>query len=78
MAAFKRNLDLYPQSANVYDSLADCLEAGGKPDEAMKSVQKAVDVATENRDPLLPEFQKHLQRLVASGKSAPSSAGKKQ
>jgi len=29
MAAFERNVELYPRSANVYDSLADCLEATG-------------------------------------------------
>ena len=35
MAAFKRNVELYPRSANVYDSLADGLEAQNKADLAM-------------------------------------------
>jgi predicted alpha/beta superfamily hydrolase len=78
MAAFKRNVELYPRSANVYDSLGDGLEAQGKPDLAMQNVQKAVDVATQTGDPLLPEFKRHLDRLVAAGKSAAGKAGQKQ
>jgi len=77
VAAFRRNVDLYPRSANVYDSLADGLEAQGKPDLAMPSVQKAVDLATQNGDPLLPDFKRHLDRLVAAGKSAPGKAAQK-
>ncbi len=78
MAAFQRNVELYPQSANVYDSLADGLEAQGRPDLALQNIQKAVDVATQTGDPLLPEFKKHLERLVAASKSAPGKAGQKQ
>jgi predicted alpha/beta superfamily hydrolase len=78
MAAFKRNVELYPRSANVYDSLADCLEAAGKPELAMENVQKAVEVATQTGDPLLPDFKKHLDRLVAASKSATGKVGQKQ
>ncbi|HMF89285.1 MAG TPA: alpha/beta hydrolase-fold protein [Candidatus Angelobacter sp.] len=78
IAAFRRNVELYPRSANVYDSLADGLEAQSKPDLALQNVQKAVDVATQTGDPLLPEFRKHLERLVAASKSAPGKAGQKQ
>ena len=78
MAAFKRNVELYPRSANVYDSLADGFEAQGKPDLAMANVQKAAEVATQTGDPLLPEFKKHLDRLIAAAKSAPSKAAQKQ
>ncbi len=74
LAAFRRNVELYPQSANVYDSLADGFEAAGKPDLAIQSVQKAVEVATQTADPLLPPFQKHLDRLVATGKGAPAKS----
>src|SRR5437660_6436221 len=41
IAAFKRNVELYPGSANVYDSLADGLEAAGNADVARQNVQKA-------------------------------------
>jgi len=78
MTAFKRNVELYPRSANVYDSLADCLEAAGRPDGAMENVLKAVEVATQTGDPLLPDFKKHLERLVAAGKAAPGNARQKQ
>jgi len=70
LAAFRRNVELYPESANVYDSLADGLEAADKPDLALQSVEKAVEVATQSGDPLLPDFKKHLERLVAERKSA--------
>src|SRR5262249_4263018 len=78
VAAFHRNLEPYPRSANVYDSLADGLEAQGKSNLAMQNVQKAVDVATQAGDPLLPEFNRHLERLVAASKSAASKAAQKQ
>jgi predicted alpha/beta superfamily hydrolase len=71
MTAFERNVALYPRSANVYDSLADGLEAAGKPDLAMQNVQKAVEVATQTGDPLLSAFKKHLQRLAAAAKATP-------
>jgi len=77
MAAFQRNVELYPQSANVYDSLADGLEASGQPQLAMQNVQKAVDVATQTGDRLLPDFKKHLERMVAAAKSATGKAGQK-
>ena len=71
LAAFRRNVELYPQSANTYDSLADGYEGAGKSDLALQNVQKAVEVATQTGDPLLPNFKKHLQRLAAAGKLAP-------
>jgi tetratricopeptide (TPR) repeat protein len=74
LAAFRRNVELYPQSANTYDSLADGFEAAGKPDSAVQNVEKAVDVATQTGDPLLPAFRRHLERLVAAGKSGPGKA----
>jgi predicted alpha/beta superfamily hydrolase len=70
LAAFQRNVELYPQSANTYDSLADGFEAAGKPDLAVQNVEKAVDIATQTGDPLLPNFRKHRERLVAAGKPA--------
>jgi predicted alpha/beta superfamily hydrolase len=71
LAAFRRNVELYPQSANIYDSVADGFEAAGKPDLAAQNVEKAIEVATQTGDPLLPDFRKHLERLVAAGKVTP-------
>jgi predicted alpha/beta superfamily hydrolase len=75
LAAFKRNVELYPGSANVYDSLADGLEAEGKADLARQNQEKAVSVGTETGDPALPQFKQHLDRLVAAAatKSEPAA-----
>lgn len=70
IAAFRRNVELYPGSANVYDSLADGLEAAGKADQARQSVEKAVTVGTAGGDPLLPQFKQHLERLAAASATA--------
>ena len=74
IAVFKRNVELYPNSANVYDSLAEGLENAGKFDEALKNQQKAVETATANHDPLLPQIQKRLEAVTASAKTAKSKA----
>jgi predicted alpha/beta superfamily hydrolase len=74
MAAFERNVELYPASANVYDSLGDGLEAAGKLDQARQNVEKAVAVGTRNNDPLLPLFKQHLDRLLAANTSAKQPA----
>jgi tetratricopeptide (TPR) repeat protein len=70
LAAFKRNVELYPGSANVYDSLADGLEAAGKANLARQNVEKAVTAGTATADPLLPQFKQHLDRLVAAAAAA--------
>jgi uncharacterized protein len=70
VAAFQRNVELYPGSANVYDSLADGLEAAGKLDLARQNQQKAVTVGTVSGDPLLPQFKQHLDRLATMAASA--------
>jgi tetratricopeptide (TPR) repeat protein len=66
IAAFKRNVELYPGSANVYDSLADGLEGAGKADLARQNAEKAVAVGTTAGDPALPQFKQHLERLSAA------------
>src|ERR1043165_9564222 len=78
IAAFRRNVELYPRSANVYDSLADGLEADHKLELAKQSMEKAVAVGTETSDRLLPQFKQHLDRLVAdaTAAAAKSSTGK--
>jgi len=78
IAVFRHNVELYPRSANVYDSLADALEADHKLELAKQNMEKAVAVGTETSDRLLPEFKKHLDRLVAdaTAAAAKSSTGK--
>lgn len=70
LKAFERNLQLYPDSANVYDSLADAQEAAGKLDLALENTRKAVELGTRTNDPELQAFQRHLDRLEAAAKPA--------
>jgi len=63
VAVFKRNVELYPGSANVYDSLADGYESTGKLDLALPNCQKAVDVGTKTNDRNLEQFKDHLKRV---------------
>lgn len=41
---FKLNAESYPNSANVYDSLGDALQAAGNKAEAIKSYEKALSI----------------------------------
>ncbi len=70
IAAFKRNVELYPESANVYDSLGEALEAAGKYDAATQNFQKAIEMGARNNDAGLEQFKQHLVRVTAEGKSA--------
>jgi predicted alpha/beta superfamily hydrolase len=60
---FRRNTDAAPDYANGWDSLADGLEASGKMVEALAAEERAVSVAERTRDPALPSYQAHLERL---------------
>jgi len=65
---FRYNVELYPESANVYDSLGEALEDAGRLDEAFANYSKAVenaakidearlDIFTTNRDRLQDRFR---------------------
>lgn len=47
IAVFKRNVELYPYSANVYDSLAEALERSGDVDLAKQNYEKAYLLADQ-------------------------------
>jgi predicted alpha/beta superfamily hydrolase len=66
IAAFELNVKLYPGSANVYDSLGEAYEKSGKLDLAKVNYEKAVRMATESADPLLPAFKQNLERVSKS------------
>jgi tetratricopeptide (TPR) repeat protein len=55
---FKLNVEFYPSSANVYDSLGDALVAAGLSDEAIKSYEKALSI-----DPTYQSSIDALKRL---------------
>ena len=78
IAVFQRNVQLYPGSANVYDSLGDGYEGAGKFDLALQNCEKAVDLGTKTNDHNLEPFKDHLKRATAEAKAAAEkSAGPK-
>jgi tetratricopeptide (TPR) repeat protein len=57
LAVFKLNADLYPHSANVHDSLADCYEFMGDRDRAVAAYKRALEVD--------PKMRHAVERLKA-------------
>src|SRR6185436_17400586 len=49
--AFKANVERYPDSANVYDSLGEAYERGGRLDLADPLYEKASLLSQQNKDP---------------------------
>jgi uncharacterized protein len=74
IAVLKHNVELYPGSANVYDSLAEAYEDVGKFDLAVEELQKAVDVGTKTNDPQLDAFKRHLKSVLDKAKAADAKA----
>ncbi len=70
VTAFKLNVERYPASANVYDSLAEAYERGGKLDLALSNYQKAHEVGVRNNDPNAPLFKTNFDRVSAQLKQA--------
>ncbi|HWN81592.1 MAG TPA: alpha/beta hydrolase-fold protein, partial [Candidatus Udaeobacter sp.] len=71
---FKVNVERYPDSANVHDSLGEAYEAAGKLDLARAAYQKAIAIGTQKSDANLAAYKDHLTALdKKSGKQA--SAG---
>ena len=48
ITVFKVNVDLYPQSANVYDSLAEAYMTNGEKQLAIANYKKSVELNPEN------------------------------
>jgi hypothetical protein len=62
---FERNVERYPESANVYDSLGDAYDAACRWEEARASYERAVRRATETSHPVLATSQANLARVTA-------------
>lgn len=60
---FRYNVDLYPKSANVYDSLGEALENAGRLEEALASYSKAVEIGAANDDANLGIFTTNRDRV---------------
>ncbi|HKY05929.1 MAG TPA: tetratricopeptide repeat protein, partial [Blastocatellia bacterium] len=63
---FKLNVEAHPNSANVYDSLADGFEAAGNRELAIENAERALAVLA--KDTVLPEAQKANIRTSAEDK----------
>ena len=68
IAAFKTNVERYPASANVYDSLAEAYERGGKVDLAEPLYDKARVLGQQNNDPNAAVFKANYERAHAKMK----------
>jgi predicted alpha/beta superfamily hydrolase len=60
---FEYNVKLYPESANVYDSLAEALEQSGRTKEAAENYEIAVQNGKKINDPNLAIFEQNLARV---------------
>ena len=65
IAAFKANVERYPGSANVYDSLAEAYERGGRIDLAEPLYDKARTLGQQNNDPNTPIYKANYDRAHA-------------
>ncbi len=73
IAAFKTNVERYPNSANVYDSLAEAYEKTGKLDLARPNYERAVQLGEKNADPNLRIYRSNFERVgkaLQGGKTA--------
>jgi len=65
IAVFKANVERYPNSANVYDSLAEAYERGGKIDVAEPLYDKARVLGEQNKDPNAAVYKANYERAHA-------------
>ncbi len=62
IAVFKANVERYPASANVYDSLAEAYERGGRIDLAEPLYDKAQTLGQQNNDPNAAIYKANYER----------------
>ena len=62
---FELNVELYPDSANVYDSLAEAYERGGRIDLAEPLYDKARTLGEQNNDPNTAVYKTNYERTHA-------------
>ncbi|HVF90432.1 MAG TPA: alpha/beta hydrolase-fold protein [Blastocatellia bacterium] len=70
IAAFKSNVERYPASANVYDSLAEAYEKSGRLDLAKPNYEKAYNLGKQNNDPNTAVFKANFDRASEKVNSA--------
>ena len=65
IAVFKANVERYPASANVYDSLAEAYEREGKIELAEPLYEKARTLGEQNKDPNAATYKANYERAHA-------------
>ena len=70
IAIFKTNVERYPESANVYDSLAEAYERSGKIELAAPLYEKAQTLGQKNQDPNLAIYKANFDRVSEKIKQA--------
>jgi len=63
ITVFKQNVERYPGSANVYDSLGEAYENNGEAELAAKNYAKAVELGQQSGDFNLPVYKTNLRRV---------------
>ncbi|MFN0111135.1 MAG: alpha/beta hydrolase-fold protein [Blastocatellia bacterium] len=77
LAVFKLNVKNYPESANVYDSLAEFYEKTGKLDLAKSNYAKAAELGAQANDPNLPVYKTNFERVSDALKKSTEAKGHK-
>lgn len=66
ISAFRKNVENYPNSANVYDSLAEAFEKNGQLKQAAENYEKAYKMAEKSGETLLAQNAKaNFKRISA-------------
>ena len=73
IAIFKTNVERYPESANVYDSLAEAYERGGRLELAAPLYEKAQTLGQQNQDPNLAIYKANFERVSEKLKQSGSA-----
>ena len=76
VAAFKLNVERYPGSANVYDSLGEAYERTGQLELARTNYEKAHALGLKTNDPNLAVYKTNLDRVATQAKRDGADAKK--
>jgi len=59
----ERNIELYPDVANGYDSLGECHERAGNLETARESYERALELGQESGDRLVSLYQRRIAKI---------------
>jgi tetratricopeptide (TPR) repeat protein len=63
ISVFQENVNRFPNSANVYDSLGEAYEKSGQLDKAETNYAKSVAIAEQKKHPNLKIYKQNLERV---------------